>query len=154
MLPRTTAQIWRGGRPMAPPQFHFFLVVPAAIGSLNAQAGSAGQNVATSSLFDFEQWNEWHSLAPWTAETAHVSRGMIALGVQASGWALVSSSAFSTCGLLVVTIDLSLDVYIPNPQPNAWWVGEVNSSTNCTIHVVLNVSNGAGRFLLDRMGFE
>jgi hypothetical protein len=162
------------------------------------QSGSSGMDIATTDLWSFEVGADWTSSAALTAEPIDVTHGARALGVEASGWTVITSRAFATSELPVPTSQLGIDVFIPDPQPNPWWVGEVrmlltcpsaeihnafvgnrplqnlfpnefnhlvfelpsdvqtalSSSTICSLDIILNTQNGAGRFLLDRLGFE
>jgi len=162
------------------------------------QGGSSGMTIATSDLLSFEIPGDWTSSATLTGEPIDVTHGDRALGVEASGWTVLTSRAFATSELPPPTTTLGIDVYIPDPQPNPWWVGELrlllscpsvdvhnvfvgnrplqnlfpneynhltfelpvdvqaalSSSTICALDIILNTQNGAGRFLLDRLGFE
>lgn len=155
-------------------------------------------SINTNDLLSFETASDWNSVATLTAEPIDVTDGAQALGVEASGWTIVTSRAFATSELSTPTGHLGLDVFIPDPQPNPWWVGEVRmhltcpsaglysafvgnrplqnlfpneynhltfeipshvqaaleSSTTCAMDIILNTQNGAGRLLLDRLGFE
>ena len=162
------------------------------------QSGSSGMDIATTDLWSFEVGADWTSSAALTAEPIDVTHGARALGVEASGWTVITSRAFATSELPVPTSHLGIDVFIPDPQPNPWWVGEVrmlltcpsseiqdafvgnrplqnlfpsefnhlvfelpsdvqaalSSSTICSLEIILNTQNGAGRFIIDRLGFE
>lgn len=166
--------------------------------SVYHQSGSLGLDVATNALLSFEAPSQWSTEAPISEESETVSDGALALGVEASGWTVISSVAFSTTELPALSSTLGLDVFIPDPQPNPWWVGEVrlhatcptaglfgalignvplqnlfpneynhltfevpspvgaalSAPGDCHFDLILNTQNGAGHFLLDRLGFQ
>lgn len=161
-------------------------------------SGSSGIDVATNAFWSFENLAEWSSTAPTSLTNSPVTDQLNALAVDASGWTVISSRQFQGIDIPTTTGQLSLDIFIPNPQPNPWWVGDVrvafdcpvaglhnvevqnvpltnlfhdeynhvvwdlpaniqaalNSGVSCTVSPIVNVSSGAGVFLIDRMGFE
>lgn len=166
--------------------------------TVSHQEGSAGIAVSTNALTSFEDLADWSSTATLALVTEPVSDASYALAVEASGWTVVESRWFNTSELPPVASQLAIDVFVPDPQPNPWWVGEVQlvvdcpdaglysafvgnrslmhlfhdeynhivfdlppavqtalaSSGQCRVSPILNVSSGAGTFLLDRLGFR
>lgn len=155
--------------------------------------------LATNSFLSFENAGDWTSQnAPTRRVTDRTTDGAAALGVTGRGYSVVTSRAFSTTELRTVGTEMGLDVYIPDPQPNPYWIGQVQlfltcptaginnqflgqadltylfhdefntitiplssatrsallrSYSNCRFSIVLNVNNGSGEFVIDRLGF-
>lgn len=149
-------------------------------------------------FMSFDNVNDWSSSGPGLlfVESPRM-QGLGAVGVMASGYTEIESRRFSPAELQYVSDVVSLDVYVPNPQPNDYWVGNLglglrcpdsgisayfgnvdlthlfreeynkvqfalqpevlsvlkSGAGECVFSVYLNVSNGAGLFLLDNMGF-
>lgn len=100
--------------------------------SIQHRIGSQGVLVATSNLLSFENAAEWTSQQTAVSHTAeHVMDGLHALKVPASGWTVVESRLFDTAELSGVSSQMSIDVYVPDPQPNPWWVGDLHLRLTC-----------------------
>lgn len=59
------------------------------------------------------------------------TQGLGATGVVASGYNEIKSRSFTPSELKYVSSVVSLDIYVPNPQPNDYWVGSVGLGLNC-----------------------
>lgn len=86
--------------------------------------------VATSSLLSFENPADWAG-NQIEANTSIVSDGNYALMANSTGWTEILSRPFSTSELPTLTSKLSLDIFVPNPRPNPYWVGNVNVYLSC-----------------------
>ncbi len=105
--------------------------------------GSRGQTVLSGSLMGFEVASDWnHGSAQTGAYTTHVMQGQQALKVVSGGWNTVVSRNFSTSELPAVSSSTSFDLFVPDPQPNQWWVGSVALSFNCPSAGLYNVQIG------------
>ncbi len=92
--------------------------------------GSQQNPVTTNALFSFDDVNEWGSNRPLGASTNKV-QGTGSVGVAASGYTTVTSRPFATSELTGVTRKLSLDVFVPKPQPNQYWTGSLELYVTC-----------------------
>jgi hypothetical protein len=104
------------------------------------QTGSQGSPVSSSSLLSFEVSTDWTSAqATLNLNSDDVSDGAFSLSVPAGGTKFVVSRPFTTAELPALGGTLSLDVYVPNPQPNPWWVGDVQVYLTCSSANLYNV---------------
>lgn len=93
--------------------------------------GSETHPVNTSSVFSFDNRSDWSSQASLSTSSTRVE-GNASLAVSAGGWTTVQSRGFDTSLIGgAATSRLSLDVYIPNPQANRWWYGDVQLYMTC-----------------------
>lgn len=67
--------------------------------------------------------------ASWSQAEPNESRA--SLTVEASGWTIVNSRWFSTAELPTPTSKVGVDVFVPFPQENPWWTGEVRLELTC-----------------------
>lgn len=149
-------------------------------------------------FMSFDNRNDWSSSrAELLFMETPKTQGLGAVGVLASGYTEIVSRRFSPNELQYVSDVISLDIYVPNPQPNDYWVGNLglelrcpdsgiseylgnvdlthlfreeynnvqfalppealstlkSGAGECVFSVYLNVTDGAGLFLLDNMGF-
>lgn len=96
------------------------------------QPNSSQMLVQTNSFLDFEDIDEWLSNSDTFAVTDTILSGLSALGLDAVvGWNEVESRTFATAELPDPTDTISLDLYIPTPQPNPWWTGAVQLFLTC-----------------------
>ena len=96
------------------------------------QPSSSHMAVSNNSFLDFEDIDEWLSDSYTFAVSDLIVSGSSALGLDAVyGWNEVESRMFATAELPEPTDTLSLDVYIPTPQPNPWWTGAVQLFLTC-----------------------
>lgn len=58
-------------------------------------------------------------------------QGLGATGIMASGYTEIESRRFLLSELQYVSDVISLDVYVPNPQPNDYWVGNLGMGLRC-----------------------
>ena len=96
------------------------------------QVASRALTLASSSLFSFD------NIEDWTSEQALLSfvespkeEGDGALGVGGGGWMAIQSREFYVSELAGVSDILSFDLYVPDPQPNEYWVGTVALLLSC-----------------------
>lgn len=92
--------------------------------------GSQTYDVATNSLFSFDHVGDWSSNVSLSASDDRV-QGTGSVAVNASWWTPVTSRPFSTTELSGVTRNLSIDVYVPDPQQSRWWNGTVDMYLTC-----------------------
>jgi hypothetical protein len=60
------------------------------------------------------------------------TEGAAALAVvNASGWNEITSRPFKNTETGTVANTLRVDVFVPEPQPNTYWVGDLQASVNC-----------------------
>ncbi|HEY5959068.1 MAG TPA: hypothetical protein VIV60_21065 [Polyangiaceae bacterium] len=91
-------------------------------------------NIAPGTLFGFENRSDWTAVqnANLAAETSNKVQGAAALSVvNASGYGAFRSRAFTNTEAGPVKRNLAMSVYIPRPQPNPYWTGEVQVSLTC-----------------------
>ncbi len=98
--------------------------------------GSESYSVVVPDVFSFDRLQDWSATDQFAdialrSETGYVLEGDAALAIDANGWTSVSSRPFSTSELSLVTNTLSLDVFIQEPQPQRWWVGDVQMHVRC-----------------------
>jgi hypothetical protein len=82
-------------------------------------------------LFGFEDPQSWSStVAALSLVTSPVTQGCGALGIQGSGYMPISSVAFVAAGLTLKPA-LSVDLFIPNNQPNQSYLGALQMYLSC-----------------------
>jgi len=82
-------------------------------------------------LFGFEDPQSWSSSnATLSLVTSPIRQGCGALGIQGSGYMPINSVAFAAGGL-AVTNALSVDLFIPNNQPNQFYLGALQMYLTC-----------------------
>ena len=84
-------------------------------------------------LFGFEDPQSWSSTvsqATLSLVTSPVTQGCGALGISGQGYMPINSSTFTTAGLNV-TAAMSVDLFIPNNQPNQFWLGALQMYLTC-----------------------
>lgn len=161
--------------------------------------GSRNLQVVGNSLFSFENSGDWTSTAGQLSivQTPH-EEGYGATSVIGGGFIPLKSRNFNTEELTAITNQINIDLYVPSPQPNPWWVGTVamkfscpsrginnkwigqkeltnffyeefnsmvfnipddvmnilgSDASDCSFEIDLNINNGTGAFILDKMGF-
>lgn len=93
--------------------------------------GSSLLDVQSNDLFGFDHESDWSSSSFLSSQGLSVE-GAASLGVQAAGFQSIRSRAFSTSEIPGVTANLTLDLYLPRPQPNIHWNGDVALSLSCS----------------------
>ena len=82
-------------------------------------------------LFGFEDPQSWlSSNATLSLVTSPIRQGCGALGIQGSGYMPINSTPF-VAGGLTVTNALSVDLFIPNNQPNQFYLGALQMYLSC-----------------------
>lgn len=71
------------------------------------------------------------------------TQGLGATGVVASGYNEIKSRSFTPSELKYVSSVVSLDIYVPNPQPNEYWVGSVGLGLNCPDRGIYSMNLGS-----------
>lgn len=100
--------------------------------TVSHQNGSQGIGVNSNPFLSFENLSDWTSPAGGLSHNAQtVSDGAYSLAVPSGSWREVRSRNFSTSELPTLGNELSLDVFIPDPQLNPWWVGDVQVYASC-----------------------
>ncbi len=86
----------------------------------------------TNPVFSFDTASDWSSTtADLRAEGTEITQGTASLGVLASGYAEISSRAFDPAELGAVSSVLSVDVFVPDEQPNPYWMGALQAYATC-----------------------
>ncbi|PWK88734.1 PLAT/LH2 domain-containing protein [Hallerella porci] len=89
-------------------------------------------NVYAVDFMSFDNINDWSSSG---TELLFVDspkmQGLGATGIMASGYTEIESRRFLLSELQYVSDVISLDVYVPNPQPNDYWVGNLGMGLRC-----------------------
>jgi hypothetical protein len=107
---------------------------PATTGCANASARDR--------LFGFEDPQTWSSSnAALSLVTSPIKQGCGALGIQGSGFMIMNSGAFGAGGL-TVTNAVSVDLFIPNNQPNQFYLGALQMYLTCPSVAANNVYIG------------
>jgi len=109
--------------------------------------------VSTNRLLSFETLSDWQSTtASLTAEITEVLDGSQALSIEGTGYNVISSRSFSTDELPAVGKTLVAHIWLADPQPNPYWVGDVQVFLTCTGAGVYN--RYLGRQSLTDLFFE
>jgi len=106
--------------------------------SINAPgAPASSQQTACSNLsprdrlFGFEDPQSWSSSnSSLSLVTSPVTQGCGALGVAGQNFIQITGAPFTTAGL-TVTPGLSVDLFIPNNQPNPFFIGNLQVLLSC-----------------------
>lgn len=86
---------------------------------------------ATSPVFSFDHLEDWTCSQCSLSLEPPGTEGDASLGVQSSGWSMVKSRPFDTSELIVSGNQVSVDLYLPAPQPNPYWVGDMQMYVSC-----------------------
>jgi hypothetical protein len=82
-------------------------------------------------LFGFEDPQSWSStVASLSLVTSPVTQGCGALGIQGQGYMPITSSPFVASGLTLKSA-VSVDLFIPNNQPNQFYLGALQMYLSC-----------------------
>jgi hypothetical protein len=82
-------------------------------------------------LFGFEDPQSWSStVATLTLVTSPVTQGCGALGIAGQGYMPINSVPFTASGLTVSSA-VSVDLFIPNNQPNQFYLGALQMYLTC-----------------------
>ena len=86
----------------------------------------------------------------WTQDTQKLlfvetpkTQGLGATGILASGYTELNSSSFTPSEIKDLSNIIALDVYIPNPQPNEFWVGDINLTLSCPENGIHSMNLGS-----------
>ena len=94
------------------------------------QFGSTGLNVLVPDIFSFDDASRWNSYqVKLTNDKVNKTQGTASMVVPGS--ANFTSVSFNTWQVTNVTSKLNVDVYVPDPQPNKWWLGALQLSFDC-----------------------
>jgi hypothetical protein len=94
------------------------------------QSGSKGLNVIVPDIFSFDDAERWNSTqVQLSNNTVNKVEGTASMLV--TGKADFRSVSFNTWQLTNITNKLNVEVYVPNPQPNKWWLGALQLSFDC-----------------------
>jgi hypothetical protein len=105
--------------------------------------GSRDLIVIGNSLFSFDKLSDWTSSYTTLISDAQIKEeGLASLSLNSKGYAMVKSREFNTNELRNITNKLNVDVFVPNPQPNPWWVGTVQVFLTCPQASVYNTYLG------------
>jgi hypothetical protein len=89
-------------------------------------------DVYSAEFMSFDNINDWNvsSQELLFVENPKI-QGLGATGVNISGYNEIRSRSFYPAELKFVSNVISLDVFVPNPQPNDYWVGDISIGLNC-----------------------
>ena len=89
-------------------------------------------DVYSAEFMSFDNNNDWNvsSQELLFVENPKI-QGLGATGVNISGYNEIRSRSFYPAELKFVSNVISLDVFVPNPQPNDYWVGDISIGLNC-----------------------
>jgi hypothetical protein len=91
--------------------------------------GSRHLDVRTSDFLSFEVAGDWTAAGTsFRQEEDLVEHGESSPAVTGAGYTLVSSRSFSTSEITAVGDQLNVDLFVPDPRPNPYWVGQVSVS--------------------------
>lgn len=103
------------------------ITAPAA----TPQTLSCGALTPIQRLFGFEDPMSWaSSAASLSLATSPITQGCGALGIVGQGYIPINGDPFSTVGLALKPA-LSVDLFIPNNQPNQFWLGALQMYLTC-----------------------
>lgn len=89
-------------------------------------------NAYSVSFMSFDNANDWNSPGnELLSVSSPKQEGEGALGIYGNGYMVIKSRNFSPSELENVSNTISVNLYIPNPQPNVYWVGTLEMSVNC-----------------------
>jgi hypothetical protein len=101
--------------------------------TIEHQIASRNLNVYVPAKLGFESTDPW--TIPLTANGSYVpeprEQGKTALRVAANGFMHFESPRMSAFELQSATQTVNVDLYIPDPQPNPWWLGNLSAYVNC-----------------------
>lgn len=90
-------------------------------------------DVYSADFMSFDNVNDWKSTEQDILFVeSPKSEGLGAAGIMASGYTEIRSRIFTPSELEYISNIISLDVYVPNPQPNDYWVGSVGLGLDCS----------------------
>lgn len=90
------------------------------------------KDIYAADFMSFDNINDWSVSSGDLLFVAEPSmEGLGATGVNASGYVVVTSRNFDPSEIDFATSTISVDVYVPNPQPNDYWVGELSMTLSC-----------------------
>jgi hypothetical protein len=106
--------------------------------------GSRLLNVVVPRKLGFESSDPWTLPAGVTGNYVADPReeGLTALKVNASGFMHLVSPELRSYELSVASGKLNVDVYVPDPQPNPWWIGNVAAYLDCPAGGIYNLYLG------------
>lgn len=94
-------------------------------------------------VFGFELLGDWSSpQAVLSENTATKTQGAASLQVAGGNWFTIESGPLKTLDITGETTHLAVDVYVPDNQPNPYWVGTVALVANCISAGVYNAYIG------------
>jgi hypothetical protein len=104
----------------------------------NAQQQACAQLSPIGRLFGFEDPVSWSATnASLSLVTSPITQGCGALGIAGQGYMPINGASFSTVGL-ATNQALSVDLFIPNNQPNQFWLGALQMYLSCPSAQVSN----------------
>lgn len=96
------------------------------------QAGSAHLDVESNAFTSFESIADWTSTtSPVDLTDEPVTDDALALSIETNGWSVVTSRQFQAQDLPPVTARIGFDLFVPEPQPNPWWTGDLQLRLTC-----------------------
>lgn len=102
--------------------------------------GSRHLNVVVPAKLGFEESDPWQ--VPGIAAAQYVTEpreeGATAMQVNAAGFMHLLSPELRAFELSIATKDVNVDVHVPDPQPNQWWVGNIGAYVDCPFDGIYN----------------
>jgi len=104
------------------------------------KVGSRDLNVSVPTKLGFESSDPW--TVPASSNPAYVAdpkeEGQTALSIAANGFNHLVSPQLHAFELTAATNRLNVDVFVPDPQPNQWWVGNLAAYVDCPADNIYN----------------
>ena len=135
--PLTVASVDANGQPLPVTISTTLSGTPAT-----AQQAACANQSAIQRLFGFEDVSSWtSSQATLSSVTSPVTQGCGALGISGQGYMTINGQSFVSAGLTLAPA-LSVDLFIPNNQPNQFYVGALQMYLTCPSANVFNAYIG------------
>jgi hypothetical protein len=95
------------------------------------RTGSRHLDVRTNPFLSFEVLSDWTAGTSVQQNLAKREHGNASLEVIGAGYKVITSRIFSATELLEVGTQLNVDLFVPDPQPNPYWVGQAQAFLTC-----------------------
>jgi hypothetical protein len=87
--------------------------------------------ITPTNVFGFETLGNWTSTqATLSLNNTIKTQGAASLNLTGGGWLVVQTLPMKTMDISNETIHLAVDIYVPDGQPNPWWVGSIAMVAN------------------------
>jgi hypothetical protein len=101
-------------------------------------------DIYSADFMSFDDINDWtQDPKKLLFVEAPKTQGLGATGILASGYTELKSSSFTPSEIKDLSNIIALDVYIPNPQPNEFWIGDINLTLSCPDNGIYSMNLGS-----------